>query len=653
LHTVTFVYEDTTKSTQTIRNGNYATAVTVDNTTYKVFNGWKVNGAIVDIATYKITADTQFVADITYKYDVKFMVDNAVYNSQIVTKNNYPTLPTNPTKAGYQFDGWSINGTDIVNTTTLLITSNTTYKAVFTKLYTVTFVYENETISTQTIRANSVATAVSVDNTTYKVFNGWKVNNEIVNITTYKINADTQFIADITYKYDVKFMNGDIAVSTQIITKDSYATVPNNPVKSGYEFDGWSLNGTDIVSNIATTKVTQNTTYTAVFTKLYTVKFVYEDETKSTQTIRNGNYATAVTVDNTTYKVFNGWKVNNSFVTVASYKIIQDTTFVADITYRYDVKFMDDETILDTQIIENGKVATTPTISTKHNYKFMGWKVDDSFVDPNTYLITNDVRFNAIYNELVWKETNSSIYTPGNVVTCGLKQYSLIDDNVHVFNKNTKQWDLVATTPDTSLVTRMLWTDNIHIFFSYQVSFNYYNYLVDTENNQLVETSFFSKSVSSLGYKVINFNGNTYLYGNSFELFNSETMQFETSEIKLPNGDYFTFKGVTYVVSNSTLYKYNENTNALEETGFANQPNAVFAAYWTDGYTLYINYSGWKSNQNFYLDEITNTWVEKTWDTAYQMTGMYVWSDGVNIYLSCKNSYFPDQSLAYVLTVKN
>ena len=331
----TFEFDGSVYNIQIVNKGSTLSVTTPASTTYKIFNGWAINGTIIDLNTYTITTNTKIVADVTYKYDVKFMSGNNVVDSQIVTKNNYATLPTNPTKDGYEFDGWSTNGVDIVdNILTIPVTANTTYVAVFTKLHTVTFMYENETKSTQTIRNGSYATAPTIESTPYKVFNGWLVNGIKTNISTYKIVADTVIIANVTYKYDVKFMSDDNVIDSQIVTKNNYATLPTNPTKDGYEFDGWSTNGVDIVDNILTIPVTANTTYVAVFTKLYTVTFMYENETVSIQTIRSGNCATNVTIDSTDYKVFNGWKIDNDIVNVTQYKITQTTIFYADFTIK-------------------------------------------------------------------------------------------------------------------------------------------------------------------------------------------------------------------------------------------------------------------------------------------------------------------------------
>ena len=389
LHTVNFIYEDTTKSTQTIRNGSTASIVNIANTTYKIFNGWKVNGSIVEVSTYKITADTTFVADITYRYDVVYKVDNTTYSAQIVTANNYPNLPNNPVKTGYEFDGWSINGVDIINTSALQITSNTTYVAVFTKVYNVSFVYENSTISTQTVRENKTPSIINVDNTPYKLFNGWKVNGEFVDINTYNITQNTTFVADITYKYDVTFKVDNSEYNKQIIEKGKCVTLPKNPTKAGYEFDGWTVNGVDVIANVASIQVTGNITYIARFTQVHSVSFVYDNKTISTQTIRNAGYAQIPSLENSDYIIFNGWKVNNSYVDVTTYSIITPTTFIADITYRYDVIYMSNGTQFASEIVTSGNYATVTDEPFKDNYYFEGWTLDgENVIDLSSYPIS-------------------------------------------------------------------------------------------------------------------------------------------------------------------------------------------------------------------------------------------------------------------------
>ncbi len=418
IHTVSFTYEGETLATEQIRNGNYISAPSVENTDYKIFNGWKLNNALVDLSNYPITADAIFVADITYRYDVTFVVDG-FGEGQIVTSGQYATLPANPVKAGYEFDGWMLNG-NLVNPLTISIKQDTVFIAKFTELHTVSFVYENEVVATQTIRHNELAHSVNVANTPYKVFNGWSVEGTNVNLLTYSITQDTTFTANITYKYDVNFVVDYELYDTQVITKGSVAVLPNEPIKAGYEFDAWTLDGQ--VIEPSTYIIEGNTTFTATFTKLHTVNFMYEDASISTQTIRNGNTATAPTVSDTNYKVFNGWKLDGTIVDTSTISIYGDTTFVADISYSYDVQFKVQDTVYNSQIIGSGNYATLPENPEISNYYvFNGWMVDETIVDVSSYAITQNTVFVAsltqrydVYFMVDGTLYNSQIVTEGS-----------------------------------------------------------------------------------------------------------------------------------------------------------------------------------------------------------------------------------------------
>lgn len=328
----TFEFDGSVYNIQIVNKGSKLSVVTPTSTEYKIFNGWTVNGQAIDLNTFTITTNTKIVADITYKFDVKFKVENEIVSNQIIVKDDFASLPSNPAKEGYEFDGWSLNGVNVIsNIATKPVTENTTYIAVFTKLHTVTFVYENETKSTQTIRNGELAKNVSITNTDYKVFNGWKVDNKFVEVSSYAIYNDITFIADITYKYDVRFKVDDAIYNSQIVTKNEYATLPTNPAKDGYEFDGWSINGVDILTDIATTKVSENITYLAVFTKLYSVQFVNDGVTLSSQIVRNGNCASLPSSPSKYGYNFGGWSLNGTDIVsnIETKPVTENTIYTA------------------------------------------------------------------------------------------------------------------------------------------------------------------------------------------------------------------------------------------------------------------------------------------------------------------------------------
>lgn len=400
----TFEYDGTVYNIQIVNSGSKLNVISPESTEYKIFNGWKVDGVFIDLDTFIITSNTKIVADVSYKNDVVFKVDNNIYNSQIVDLNGLASIPETPTKEGYVFAGWSLDGIATINVLQNKITCPTTYFAIFTKLYNVTFKYEDNILSTQTIENGKYATEIRTPNIDYKIFNGWKLNGSIVDLSTYKITSDITLIADITYRYDVKFKVEGKDYNAQIVTKNNYTALPENPTKAGYDFVGWTLN--DEIVNVATYAIEENTIFEAKFEKLYNVTFVYEDNVISEQIVRNGSYANSVSVDSTNYKLFNGWKVNDSSVNLSTYKITQDTVFVANIIYKFDVHFMVDDEIYNAQIIAENTNATAPLSPEKENYKFIGWSLDkETIVNLLDVSIIENTTFYAMFEYQIYTVT--------------------------------------------------------------------------------------------------------------------------------------------------------------------------------------------------------------------------------------------------------
>ena len=260
----TFEFNGSVYNVQIVNKGDIVTVTNPTSTNYLVFNYWMLDGERVDLSTYAMTKSTKFVANITINYDAKFMVDGEEYNNQIIEENHFAIMPENPIKEGYEFDGWSLNGVDVIDPTTNAITQNTTYYAVFTQLHTVSFIYEDEIISTQTIRNGEYSESVDVESTEYKIFNGWKYNDTITNVTSIAVFSEMSFVADISYRYNVYFMVDENVVSSQIIDANSYAIQPTNPVKEGFIFNGWSIDKDKmvLVNSIA---ITKDTTFYALF----------------------------------------------------------------------------------------------------------------------------------------------------------------------------------------------------------------------------------------------------------------------------------------------------------------------------------------------------------------------------------------------------
>lgn len=326
----TFEFNGSVYNIQIVNKNSLLTVTPPTSTAYVIFNGWTVNGEPIDLETFHITENTKIVADVTYKYEVNFMVDGENYKNEILVKDSHITPPAEPKKTGYVFDGWTINGSTVIDFDSYTVTQNVTFTAKFTKLYSVVFKFEDTTLSSQTIKSGEFATAPETTTTEYKVFNGWKVNGLAVNVEEYRITADTVFVADITYKFDVKFISDGVTHNTQIVEKNGKPVAPENPTKENYSFVGWSLDGTHTV-NVSDYIVTENTTFTAIFKiNEYTVTFKDGNSELSTQQVEHGKFATAPESPTKENHTFSGWSVDGSTViAIESYTITQNTTFIA------------------------------------------------------------------------------------------------------------------------------------------------------------------------------------------------------------------------------------------------------------------------------------------------------------------------------------
>lgn len=264
---ITFEFDGSVYNIQIINKGASVSVVNPISNEYVQFNYWMINNEQIDLSTYVFNSNAKVVANVTYSYDVKFYVDNTEYDNQIVQFGDKANVPTVPTKQGYTFLGWSLNKNEIVDVSTVVINENTNFYALFVQQFTVQFVYEDDVVSTQSINNGEYASSPAVESTTYKIFNGWKVNGTFVDVDTYKIVGATIFVADITYKYDVTFMVDNEEYDNQIVVSGQYATLPTNPIKDGYKFLGWSINNQDIV-DISSYEIQSNVVIYAIFEKV-------------------------------------------------------------------------------------------------------------------------------------------------------------------------------------------------------------------------------------------------------------------------------------------------------------------------------------------------------------------------------------------------
>ena len=231
----------------------------------KKFKAWSVGGvdkAVGDKIT--VTANTTVTAIWeAVEYNVTVTGGSASVGAGApitkATMGTTVTLTAGAAPTGQMFDKWVVNGVvvDDANsaTTTFVmpageVTATATYKDIPVVTYTVTFDSAGgSAVTAQTIEAGQKATKPADPTKSGYDFKGWTLNGSAYDFNS-AVNGDITLVATweqqqvVPTVYTVTFdSNGGSAVTAQTIEEGQKATKPADPTKSGYDFKGWTLNG--------------------------------------------------------------------------------------------------------------------------------------------------------------------------------------------------------------------------------------------------------------------------------------------------------------------------------------------------------------------------------------------------------------------------
>lgn len=157
--------------------------------------------------------------------------------------------------------------------------------------YTVTFSQDGVVLKEFNLRQDELISESEMPGTPQKpgyAFDGW-FEGETQFDPTQPVNRDANFEAKFTQLFDLTFVSEGqtVAEFTEVRKGETLPAdqIPAQPDKAGYDFDGW-FNGEVWFDFEAPVSV--GGTFEAVFTKLYTVRFVNGEETVSEVTVREG-----------------------------------------------------------------------------------------------------------------------------------------------------------------------------------------------------------------------------------------------------------------------------------------------------------------------------------------------------------------------------
>lgn len=242
-----------------------------------VFKEWVLEDNSFDFNTEiksDITLKATYIKQSVPKYTVSFNTDggSTVYN-RIVESGGTVTRPSNPTKTGYTFKEWQLNGVkyDFSTPVTRNITLKAIYKADERKTYVIKFDSKGGSkVPNQSIKEGDKVVEPTAPTKDGYTFVNWVYDNSKYNFNT-KVKSDMTLEAvyisnsSDTNSYVVTFdSDGGTRIPIQLVKEGGKVVKPTNPTKKGYTFVNWSYAGITYNFN---TPVTSIMTLKAIYTK--------------------------------------------------------------------------------------------------------------------------------------------------------------------------------------------------------------------------------------------------------------------------------------------------------------------------------------------------------------------------------------------------
>ncbi|KAK3604871.1 hypothetical protein CHS0354_000534 [Potamilus streckersoni] len=359
------------------------------------------------------------------KYTVTFDSKGGTsVGSVTVTSGSKVTKPKEPTRAGYDFDGWYKEeaSTNVFNFDTETIKANIILYAKWAEnSYTVTFNSNGGSTvpNAKVTHGSKVAKPIDPSRVGY-AFGGWykeEASTNVFNFDTETIKANIILYAKwAENSYTVTFnSNEGSAVPEAIVKYGSKVTKPTDPSRVGYAFGGWYKEAAlTNVFNFGTETITANITLYAKWTiNTYTVTFNTGDgSTVPEATVDYGGNVTKPTDPTRVGYAFGGWYKEVGLTNAFNF----DTeTITANITLyakwaenSYTVTFNSNGgSTVPNVTVDYGSKVTKPTDPTREGHAFGGWYKEAGFI--NKFIFDTETITANIILYAKWAENSYTV----------------------------------------------------------------------------------------------------------------------------------------------------------------------------------------------------------------------------------------------------
>lgn len=254
--------------------------------------------------------------------NLNFVVDDQIISTIETSGSEVVSIPNNPEKEGYTFDGWYWDKNVWSNAFTansLLNAPISSDMSVYAKMtpiqYSITYNLDggiNTNPSSYTIETSTI-TLSNAEKEGY-TFNGWykdsSFSNEVKSISKGSTGNIELYAKYTINQYTISFdTDGGSAVASLTQDYNSPVSAPSQPQKSGYDFGGWYLAGSETAyrfSTIPAEDITLNAKWIPIE---YSISYNLGGGTNAENPAKYTIETNTITLANPTREgyLFNGW----------------------------------------------------------------------------------------------------------------------------------------------------------------------------------------------------------------------------------------------------------------------------------------------------------------------------------------------------------
>ncbi len=382
--------------------------------------------------TFQVTYKNKFT--VTFDSVGGSMPDGTTATRQLSAGDELGSLPV-PTRASHLFEGWYIKGTDTKVSSSNIIDGNVTLEARWSKTdgasgaHMVLYYSENAIIELDLVKAGdlivkpadptldgyiftgwysdqacskafdfSVAVGEGYDD--IELYAGWKDDDCEVDFDTDGGSwQDTDRVWPTPFPASVasalESLGADASSTSQTVTYGSKVEQPANPVREGYVFSRWMLDGEPYDF---TAPVTSNIALKAAWARQVT--YMSEGEQVGSAKVSDGAHIVQPSDPERSGYRFEGWCSDEACTTLYDFSqtVNSPVTLYAKWTKLATVTFeTDGGEQIDSVTVDAGTVLATADLpyATRDNYRFRGWNGPDGKQVVSDLTVDSDITLTA------------------------------------------------------------------------------------------------------------------------------------------------------------------------------------------------------------------------------------------------------------------